>query len=129
MVRALVMVPAADGPASPWPGVAQPGYLRPPALGAAVPAPPGDLRTTPRFPVILLDDVPLVLVGGYRLGGLPEPLAMHLDGLAGAAWRTDRLVPGHADSVRSLLTHWGGTNDDPHQLARIEGQIDRYARS
>ena len=126
VVRALIEVPGRDQPETPFPGVLQPGFLRPPALGGPVPREPDDLEQVPHWPVILLDDVPLVEVAGYRLGGVPEPLSMHLEGLAGATWRTKPLAPGSAGSLRYLLIHWGRWTADADASARFEAQIRRY---
>ena len=90
VARCLVEVPAGE-------------HLRPPALGAPYPEPPAPL---PRFPAVLLEDVPLSVVFGYQLGGLPEPLSSHLDSLKGATWRTRPLTPSPG-AVRALLPHWG----------------------
>jgi hypothetical protein len=74
----------------------------------------------------LVDDVPLVAVSGYALGGSPEPLSMHLDGLSRAAWRATAYQPGSAGSVRYLLLHWGRFAADPVTSALFEGQLTRY---
>lgn len=39
------------------------------------PAKPGAL---PRFPIIMVRDIPLLAVRGYILGGMPEPVASHV---------------------------------------------------
>lgn len=41
-------------------------------VGAPAPAPPADPKLLPRFPLVLVDDVPIKIVGGYLLGGAPE---------------------------------------------------------
>ena len=51
---------------------AEPGYHPPVRLGAPRPAAPEDLRTIPRFPIMLIEDIPLLMVTSYILGGLPE---------------------------------------------------------
>jgi hypothetical protein len=129
VLRALVEVPARTAQAEPWPGVLQPGYLRPPALGAPHPPQPQDLPQVPHWPVILLSDVPLVEVRGYSLGGQPEPLSMHLDGLARATWRTTPLKPASAGEIRYLLQHWGRWAGQPETLALFEGQLQRLERA
>jgi len=126
VVRALIEVPGRDQPAADFPEVLQPGYLRPPALGAPDPPAPDDPTELPRFPVVLLEDVPLVLVSGYALGGKPESLAMHLEGLEGARWRSKPLAPTSAGSVRYLLEHWGRFADDARLSAQLTGQLARY---
>lgn len=125
VVRLLVEIPPLTAAKTEFPGVLQPGYLRPPALGASLPAEPADLRQVPRWPVIDLHDVPLVVVSGYQLGGQAEPLSMHLDGLQGATWRT-ALRPGPAGAVRMDLIHWGAWASDAAISAALEGQLRRY---
>ncbi len=41
-------------------------------VGGPTLQPPKDPTLLPRFPLILVDDVPYKLVGGYQLGGLPQ---------------------------------------------------------
>jgi hypothetical protein len=41
-------------------------------VGAATPTAPSDPKLLPRFPLILVEDVPYKLVGGYQLGGVPQ---------------------------------------------------------
>jgi hypothetical protein len=48
-------------------------------LGGAPLGPPRDPAAMPRFPIVVVDDVPLMLISGYTLAGLPEPLSSHLD--------------------------------------------------
>jgi hypothetical protein len=50
-----------------------PGYMLPMQVGAPTPNPPKDPKRIPRFPVVIQDDIPFLLVGGYMLGGFPEP--------------------------------------------------------
>jgi hypothetical protein len=45
--------------------------------GASLSAPPAP--ALPRFPVMLVDDVPVMLIGGYMLGGMAEPVTAHLE--------------------------------------------------
>ena len=126
VVRSLVEVPPASAVATDWPGVLQPGHLRPPALGAPTPPQPDDLAAVPRWPIVLLQDVPLVVVSGYALGGQPESLSMHLDGLTDATWRTKPLAPGTAGQLRYHLMHWGRWSADAAVSAMLEGQLERY---
>jgi hypothetical protein len=124
VLRCLFSPPPLSAPASPWPGAVQPGHLRPPALGAPYPPQPDDLTLTPHFPAFILGDVPMSLVTGYALGGLAEPLSMHLDALANATWRAEPLRPKSAGEVRYLLDHWGLWAGTPVS-ALLEGQLDR----
>jgi len=43
-------------------------------FGAPSPAGPKDPHRIPRFPIVLVDDIPLMLVGGYMLEGIPIPM-------------------------------------------------------
>ena len=82
--------------------VVYPGYLRPPALGTPDWS-PDDLRQFPRFPLMLIDNVPLLLAAGYSLDGVREDPARHLDELdRDAAWRGEPLKP--ADDPLGVLT-------------------------
>ncbi len=56
-----------------------PGYLPQAPLGAPFPAAPDNLRLYPRFPLCFIDDVPLLLVKGYELGGETLPVSVELD--------------------------------------------------
>lgn len=59
VMRALFDVPAAGMP--------------PMMVGAPSPAPPQDPALAPRFPLVIVDDVPFKLVRGYMLAGHAEP--------------------------------------------------------
>jgi hypothetical protein len=48
-------------------------------LGGSRPPPPASASAIPRFPIAIIDDVPLMLVESYTLRGLPEPVTAHLD--------------------------------------------------
>ncbi len=82
--------------------------FRPPRLGSPVPSPPENLRSL-RFPFFVLGDVPLSLVAGYDLGGVAEPLSMHLEALATSksTWLAAPLKPKSAGEVRYLFMHYG----------------------
>jgi hypothetical protein len=59
---------------------ADPGYL--PRMHIGAPGPwgePKDPKIIPRFPILLIDDVPLLVVSGYSLGGLPEQVETHVE--------------------------------------------------
>ncbi len=122
VIRALVKAPDERQASEPWPGVLHPGFLRPPALGAPEPPQPRDLAAWPRWPVLVVGDVPLVLVRAYALGGMPEPLSMHLDGLARATWRTEPLRPEPAAAIRARLTKLAL---DADAAALVHGQLER----
>jgi hypothetical protein len=47
-------------------------------LGGSRPPPPAAPDALPRFPIMMVDDVPVMLVASYALRGLPEPVTAHL---------------------------------------------------
>lgn len=48
-------------------------------LGGSRPAPPSSPSSLPRFPIMIVDDVPVMLVASYTLRGLPEPVTTHVE--------------------------------------------------
>jgi len=56
-----------------------PGHMPPMMVGAPSPAAPSDPKALPRFPLLIRDDIPFLLVTGYALGGAPEPPERHLE--------------------------------------------------
>jgi hypothetical protein len=39
---------------------------------------PAELSKLPRFPIVMVRDIPFLVVRGYSLGGLPEPVETHV---------------------------------------------------
>ncbi len=75
---------------------ADPGHMPRMVVGAPWPAGPKDPKRLPRFPVLLVDDVPLLLVSGYMLGGKAEEPERHLDYFkAHGQLRSKPLTPGN----------------------------------
>lgn len=56
-----------------------PGYMPRVGLGAPWPAEPKNLKLMPRFPIAIIDDIPLLLINGYNLEGRPEPIETHIE--------------------------------------------------
>ena len=106
VARGLVELPAEQAPAEAFPSVVLPGVLRHPALGAPSPSPPVDPRVAPQWPLLLASDVHFSLVESYEVGGLPEPLLMHLDALSALPFRREPLQPGAPNVVRAALEPW-----------------------
>ena len=126
VVRALVDEPfVATGDAA-FPSVLRDGWLRPPALGAPTVVPPDDPTTHPRWPLWLVGDVPLSAVDGYQLGGLPESLVMHLDGLVGCRWRTRPFSPLAPAALAEALALTGPPRDVGVEHG-LRAQLARYA--
>ncbi len=65
VLRVLFDVPAGQG-------------LPPVRLGQPDISPPPSPEALPRFPIVLVQDVPLLVVRGYLLGGFPEPVDAHV---------------------------------------------------
>lgn len=55
-----------------------PGYMPRMYVGAPYPSEPKDAKQIPRFPILLQDDVPLLLVSGYMLAGIPQQPESHV---------------------------------------------------
>jgi hypothetical protein len=66
VVRTLFEVPA------------DPGHLPVMMVGAPSPPAPVDPKALPRFPIAIIDDIPLRVVTGYSLAGHPESPESHL---------------------------------------------------
>lgn len=47
-------------------------------LGQPDISPPSSPQALPRFPIVVIHDVPLLVIRGYVLGGFPEPVDAHL---------------------------------------------------
>ena len=126
VIRCLSVIPE-RGIVGEFPAVPRPGSLRPPALGAPNPAPPADPTALPRFPAMLLADVPLVVVLDYTLSGHPEPLSMHLDGLADTPWVTEPFSPADAQTLRGQIGQWSRWPQGSRVHDALEEQVQRYA--
>jgi hypothetical protein len=75
---------------------ADPSHMPHMYVGAPWPAAPEDPKRLPRFPIVLLDDVPLLLVSGYSLGGKAEQPASHVKYFRDNGRLRDRpLAPGN----------------------------------
>jgi len=48
-------------------------------MGEPSPTNPGDATRLPRFPVVLVDDIPLFLISGYSLVGVPQSVEEHVE--------------------------------------------------
>lgn len=71
------------------------GYVESSAIGAIMPGPPKDRKTSPYWPCIVYQDVPFWAFMGAALGGVPEPISWYLDRLEkSCAFRTKPLTPG-----------------------------------
>jgi hypothetical protein len=55
-----------------------PGFMPPMRVGAPDPPEPSNRRLLPYFPLVIIGDIPLMLVWGYSLFGVPEPPMEHV---------------------------------------------------
>lgn len=93
-----------------------PGYQ--PAMLVGAPAPPGlmDPKAVPRFPLAVIEDIPLKLVSGYSLGGVPEPPEAHLSWFRQhGVLRARPLVP--PELPLAVLDRLAGTTGTPFLTA------------
>lgn len=92
---------------------------------------PADPEKLPRFPIVILRDVPFVVVRGYFLGGVPEPVEAHV-----AYFRTHGTLreqvlhpPASMDGVEEeFLGLWKAAYGDAYAaeaLGTIKAQIDK----
>lgn len=75
-------------------------------VGAPHPAAPKDRAEVPRFPLVVVDDLPFNVASGYALAGLAESPEMHLDWMrAHASLRERALTPTSTpiDTLRALV--------------------------
>lgn len=82
-----------------------PGHLPVLSVGAPAPPAPADPRRLPRYPVLLQDDVPLLLVSGYRLAGVAQRPKRHVDYFRGnGRLRANQMRP--PDDPLGVLDGW-----------------------
>lgn len=54
------------------------GVMPPMVIGQPDPEEPKNSKLLPRFPIVLIKDVPLFVVNGYTLGGMAQPVEDHV---------------------------------------------------
>jgi hypothetical protein len=82
-----------------------PGHMPHMFVGAPVPPGPDDPKRSPRFPILLQDDVPLLLVSGYDLGGDPEAPESHVRYFREKGRLRDKVLTPTNDAL-GLLASW-----------------------
>jgi len=71
--------------------------------------PPEHIESFPRFPIIILKDIPLLVVRGYTLGGTPEQVESHVTYFRyHGILREGSLVPAfsYSDVEEAFLNEW-----------------------
>lgn len=56
-----------------------PGHMPDMRIGAMSPKPPQDRTRIPRFPIVIVDDIPFSLLWGVILAGEAQPISQHID--------------------------------------------------
>lgn len=114
----------------------QTGVEFPPVmLGQPSIPPPSDLATLPRYPIVIAQDIPLLAIRGYLLGGLPERVETHL-----AYFRThgvirSRLLNPHASVntvEQNFLRQWRAAYGEAHlgeSRETIRQQLNRLHKA
>ena len=108
---------------------ADPGYHPLLRLGATSPPPPAAPESLPHFPLVLIDDRPLLMISGFALGGDTEPVTAHIQHFRSTGTlRKKVLAPSQSpDSVLSQFqaTYQRAYGKPPsqHEIAWIEAQL------
>lgn len=104
------------------------GRFPPVRLGEPTIPPPED-DALPRFPIVLVQELPLLVVRGYTLAGLPEDVGVHVDYYrAHGELRPGPLAPG--DDAEAILGDfveiWSSAYGEDHHaeaVARVREQL------
>lgn len=100
-------------------------------LGTPDQAPPTDPGAAPRFPLVIVDDVPVLLVARYAVAGVVEPISIHVEHYrAHGTLRGKPLAPGSAvaDRVEGVVAVYRAAYRlDPPAAVRafVEDQLRR----
>jgi hypothetical protein len=101
-------------------------------LGAPNIPPPAEPRRLPRFPIILIRDIPFLVVTKYVLGGLPEQVESHVAyfGVHGILRERPLAPPPSLDSVEDdFLQLWKEAYGEAYLAEAVETikrQIGRF---
>jgi len=99
-------------------------------LGTPNVLPPADPAALPRYPIVILRDIPLLVVAGYSLRGLPQPVEAHIEFFrAHGIIRPVPLNPSSSDGLESEFSSlwqsaYPGT-DPSLALQSIRAQLTR----
>jgi hypothetical protein len=104
-----------------------PGTLPTMAVGAAQPPAPADPHALPRFPIVIVDDIPLVVTLGYRLGGKPEAAEDHLAAIAHAGAIRARPLRPPDDPLAAIDSLAGHAGTEFLQAAGLDDDLGRTA--
>jgi hypothetical protein len=108
---------------------AEPGYHPPLALGGTSPPPPPDPRALPLFPLMLVEDVPILMVSGFTLAGDAPPVSLHVRHFREhGTIRSRPLNPSKStsavlDGFRTAFLHAYGRSPSKDEEARVSAQL------
>lgn len=112
---------------------ADPGFHPPMHIGIPNVAAPRDAKTLPHFPLIVVDDIPLLLITTFIMGGSPELVEAHLKHFHdNGTLRTAPLTPKTFLSPAKIIGHLiplyrnaYGIEPAPAQIKMLEQQLRR----
>lgn len=108
---------------------ANPGYHPPMRLGGSSPLPPPTPESLPHFPLVLIDDRPLMMISGFVLGGDAEPIAVHIHHfratgtLRGKALAPSQFPSSVLDQFQAIYKSTYDTPPSQHEIALIKAQL------
>jgi hypothetical protein len=97
-------------------------------LGGSRLNPPDPATALPRFPILMVEDVPLMLVDAYELAGLPEQLSTHLDYYLQHGELIAPLRPAKVDRRAAFVQRFQqayGVPPDRAEIDHIDAQLGR----
>jgi len=111
---------------------ADPGYMPRMCLGMPAGDPePDDRKLLPRYPLHIEGDIPLLLINGYLLGGVPEPVRDHVAYFRRKGTLRARPLSPSADPLGALersrvamaLIHPPGDSWQDHHRGMVRNQL------
>jgi hypothetical protein len=111
-----------------------PGYQPPLRLGGTSPPPPPALHSLPLFPLVLIDDIPLLIIPGFILAGDSESLSVQLRYYRSSGRvRARPLAPSKprtwvVDQFETVYQHAYGTPPSASTLSLIDAQLSTLDR-
>ncbi|HEX3477235.1 MAG TPA: hypothetical protein VHT91_19570 [Kofleriaceae bacterium] len=87
-------------------------------------SPPTDPAAVPRFPILIVRDTPFLVVSGYDLGGMPEPVDAHV-----AYFRAHGVVRDRPLAAPASLTGLEQEIAQQWRAACGEAQLDEVLRA
>jgi RNA polymerase sigma factor (sigma-70 family) len=112
-----------------------PGHMPGMYVGGSSPSAPEEPRLLPQFPILLVDDIPLTLVGGYALAGKAQAVEDHVEHFRkDGVLRGKPLAPTNAplrsfDKVRQAYRAAYGKGAAKYEEAMVRSELLRLVDS